>query len=157
MPESFAYCHPHSCGDKEHSQCIKESSARSRKIKQSLEVLHYLNQMDSINSKALYDEALKLFNVEIRQSGRGHTVIVTDGEGKVICYPIRLSKFKEQPKFYQKKKQKNDKYVQMSEERKIKKIDFKTDFLKEVFCQIRMNKQGTRKMYCVKSKGKKKR
>ena len=48
----------------------------------------------------MYSEALKLFNVEIRKSGRGHIVVVTDDFGNAIRYPIRLSNFKEGPKFY---------------------------------------------------------
>ena len=133
-------------------------SARSRNIKQSLEHLfQHLNQMESINSKVMYDETLKLFNVEIRQSGRGYIVVVTDGIGKVIRYPIRLSKFKEQPKFYQKGKQQLEKQVQISGERKPRKPDFKTDFLKELLWQIRMRDQNqeTKKKYRVRSKRKK--
>jgi hypothetical protein len=48
----------------------------------------------------MYNEALRLFNVEIRKSGRGHIVVVTDDFGNPIRYPIRLSNFKEGPKFY---------------------------------------------------------
>ncbi len=48
----------------------------------------------------MYAEALKLFNVEVRKSGRGHIVVVTDDSGNPIRYPIRLSNFKEGPKFY---------------------------------------------------------
>jgi hypothetical protein len=76
-------------------------SPRSRNIKQNLENLFaHLNQINEITSKEMYNEALKLFHVEIRKSGRGHVVVVTDREGNPIRYPIRLSKFKEQPKFY---------------------------------------------------------
>ena len=76
-------------------------SPRSRNIKQNLENLFvHLNQMQGITSKDMYNEALKLFNVEIKKSGRGHIVLVTDGEGIPIRYPIRLSKFKERPRFY---------------------------------------------------------
>jgi hypothetical protein len=133
-------------------------SARSRNIKQSLEHLfQHLNQMESINSKVIYDEALKLFNVEVRQSGRGHIVVVMDGNGKVIRYPIRLSKFKEQPKFYRKEKQQLDKPEQISEKRKISKADFKIDFMKELLWQLRMKDQNqeSRKKYRAKSKRKK--
>lgn len=48
----------------------------------------------------MYANALKLFNVEIRKSGRGHIVVVTDDFGNPIRYPIRLSNFKEGPRFY---------------------------------------------------------
>jgi hypothetical protein len=76
-------------------------SPRSRNIKQNLEKLFkHLNQIPEIASKEMYNEALKLFNVEIRKSGRGHIVVVTDDSGNPIRYPIRLSNFKEGPKFY---------------------------------------------------------
>jgi hypothetical protein len=84
---------------------IKEQNftfnARSRNIKQNLENLFkHLNQIPEITSKEMYSEALKLFNVEIRKSGRGHIVVVTDDIGNSIRYPIRLSNFKEGPKFF---------------------------------------------------------
>jgi len=135
-------------------------SAKSRNIKQSLESLFYhLNQLDMLQSKEVYEQYLKLFNVEIRKSGRGHIVVVTDGKGKVIRYPIRLSKFKEQPKFYQKEKQQIDKPKQISEERKISKSDLKSDFLKELLWQIRLKDQNqeTKRKYRVRSKRRKKR
>ena len=76
-------------------------SPRSRNIKQNLENLFaHLNRRPEITSKEMYKEALQLFNVEIKKSGRGHIVLVTDGEGNPIRYPIRLSKFKERPGFY---------------------------------------------------------
>jgi hypothetical protein len=76
-------------------------SPRSRNIKQNLENLfRHLNQIPEITSKEMYAEALKLFNVEIRKSGRGHVVVVTDDIGNPIRYPIRLSNFKEGPGFY---------------------------------------------------------
>jgi len=76
-------------------------SPRSRNIKQNLENLfRHLNQIPEITSKEMYNKALKLFNVEIRKSGRGLIVMVTDDIGNPIRYPIRLSNFKEGPKFY---------------------------------------------------------
>jgi hypothetical protein len=76
-------------------------SPRSPNIKQNLENLFkHLNSLEEITSKEAYTEALKLFNVEIKKSGRGHIVLVTDGAGNPIRYPIRLSKFKEQPRIY---------------------------------------------------------
>jgi hypothetical protein len=84
-------------------------SPRSRNIKQNLENLfRHLNGLKEITTKTMYDEALKIFNVEIKKSGRGHIVMVTDGNGNPIRYPIRLSKFKEKPKFYQITKQINE-------------------------------------------------
>jgi hypothetical protein len=90
-------------------------SPRNRNIKQNLENLFkHLNSLEEITSKDAYIEALKLFNVEIKKSGRGHIVLVTDGAGNPIRYPIRLSKFKERPKFYQthEKRLKDDQSVE---------------------------------------------
>jgi hypothetical protein len=76
-------------------------NAHSRNIKQNLENLFkHLNQIPEIISKEMYSETLKLFNVEIRKSGRRHIVVVTDDFGNTIRYPIRLSNFNEGPKFY---------------------------------------------------------
>jgi hypothetical protein len=82
-------------------------SPRSRNIKQNLENLFkHLNSLEELTSKEAYSEALKLFNVEIKKSGRGHIVLVKDGEGNPIRYPIRLSNFKERPRFYMMENQK---------------------------------------------------
>ena len=76
-------------------------SAGSRNLKQNLESLFYqLNQIESISTKQLYDKSLELFNVEVRRSGRGHVVFITDEIGNPIRYPIRLSEFQERPRFY---------------------------------------------------------
>jgi hypothetical protein len=85
----------------------------------------HLNSLEEITSKEAYTEALKLFNVEIKKSGRGHIVLVTDGEGNPIRYPIRLSNFKEKPKFYQTQKE---------------RLDFKTRSEKENFSQKNQEK-----------------
>jgi len=122
-------------------EAVFKFSARSRNIKQSLEYLfHHLNQIDSINSKVLYDEALKLFNVEIRKSGRGHIVLVTDGEGKVIRYPIRLSKFKEKPSFYLKEKSIMEMQRKITTENE-PQFDLTKKFLIELMRQIRKKNQ----------------
>ena len=76
-------------------------SAKSNNLKRSLETLFYeLNQIESITTKYLYSKSLELFNVEIRKSGRGHVVFVTDGNGNPVRFPIRLSDFTERPKFF---------------------------------------------------------
>ena len=81
-------------------------SARSRNIKESLENLFaYLNGMEGLSSKEEYQRALHRFNVEIRASGRGHVVVVTDGMDQVIRYPIRLSKFINRPIYLQKEQE----------------------------------------------------
>ena len=87
--------------EQNQAQSNLKFSASSRNLKQNLESLFYqLNQIESISSKQLYDKSLELFNVEVRRSGRGHVVFVTDEIGNPIRYPIRLSEFQERPKFY---------------------------------------------------------
>lgn len=76
-------------------------SAGSRNLKQNMESLFYqLNQIDSVSNKQLYNKSLELFNVEVRKSGRGHVVFVTDENGSPVRYPIRLSEFEERPRFH---------------------------------------------------------
>jgi len=76
-------------------------SSKSGNLKQNLENLFYeLNRIESITTKELYDKSLALFNIEIRKAGRGHVVFVTDGNGNPVRYPMRLSDFKERPRFY---------------------------------------------------------
>ncbi|MDD2306206.1 MAG: relaxase/mobilization nuclease domain-containing protein [Prolixibacteraceae bacterium] len=79
-------------------------TAYSKNLKQSLENLFTeLNRMDFITSKLMYNDALKLFHVEIRQVHKGHLVFVTDGNENPIRHPIRMSDFEERPRFYESK------------------------------------------------------
>jgi hypothetical protein len=48
----------------------------------------------------MYNDALKLFHIEIRQVQKGHLVFVTDGNGNPIRHPIKMSDFEERPRFY---------------------------------------------------------
>ena len=77
-------------------------TAYSKNLKQNLENLFTeLNQMDFITSKQMYNDALKLFHIEIRSVQKGHLIIVTDGNGNPVRHPIKMSDFEERPKFYQ--------------------------------------------------------
>ena len=77
-------------------------TAYSKNLKQNLENLFTeLNQMDFITSKQMYDDALKLFHIEIKQVRKGNLIFVTDGNGNPVRYPIKMSDFEERPKFYQ--------------------------------------------------------
>jgi hypothetical protein len=76
-------------------------SGSSKNLKQNLESLFgQLNRMDFITSKEMYDQALKLFNVEIRKTGRGYSALVTDENGNLIRHPLRMKDFEEKPRFY---------------------------------------------------------
>ncbi len=76
-------------------------SNSSKDLKQNLENLFgQLNRMDFITSKEMYDQALGLFQVEVRKAGRGHLVFVTDENGNPIRHPVKISDFQDRPKFY---------------------------------------------------------
>lgn len=111
--------------------------------------------MDSINSKTLYDEDLKLFNVEIRESGKGHIVVVTDDQGEPIRYPIRLSKFQEKPQFWGQREKKFEKQTIQKTKLISHHHSLFMDFLKELNrqlrCQDMKNQKG--KKYKIKKKG----
>ncbi|MCW0484764.1 relaxase/mobilization nuclease domain-containing protein [Gaoshiqia sediminis] len=75
-------------------------SGSSKNLKQNLESLFsQLNRMELITSNEMYDQALGLFQVEIRKAGRGQLVFVTDENGNPIRHPVRMSDFKERPRF----------------------------------------------------------
>jgi hypothetical protein len=79
-------------------------TAYSKNLKQNLENLFAeLNRMDFISSRQMYNDALKLFHVEIRQVQKGHLVFVTGGNGNPIRHPIKMSDFEERPRFYESK------------------------------------------------------
>jgi len=79
-------------------------TAYSKNLKRNLEDLFgELNRMDFITSKQMYNDALKLFHIEIRQVQKGHLVFVTDGNGEPIRHPIKMSDIDERPRFYQSK------------------------------------------------------
>jgi hypothetical protein len=81
-------------------------SGSSKNLKQNLESLFsQLNRMEFITSKELYDQALGLFQVEIKKAGRGHLVFVTDENGNPNRHPVRMSDFEERPNFYFSKKE----------------------------------------------------
>jgi hypothetical protein len=79
-------------------------SATSKNLKQNIENLfRELNRMDFITSKQMYNDALRLFHIEIRETKRGLLIFVTDGKSNPIRHPIRMSDFEERPRFYQSK------------------------------------------------------
>jgi len=76
-------------------------SGSSKNLKQNLESLFsQLNRMEFITSKEMYDQALKLFNTEIRQAERGYSAFVTDEGGNPIRHPIKMRDFDESPRFH---------------------------------------------------------
>jgi len=103
-------------------------SGSSKNLKQNLESLFtQLNRMDFINSKAMYDQALKLFNVEVRKAGRGHLVFVTDENGNPVRHSVKMGDFEERPKFYLGKTLKQDQL-----ESRYQKLRFPENFKAEL-------------------------
>ena len=138
-------------------------SNSSKDLKQNLENLFgQLNRMEFITSREMYDQALKLFQVEIRKAGRGHLVFVVDENGVPIRHPVKMSDFQDRPKFYlleQKTLNQNfEKHAQFD------LIDqsgesFKSLVLKELMRQMHFRngeyqKQKKQKMRLHKQKGK---
>ena len=79
-------------------------TAYSKNLKLNLENLFAeINRMDFVTSKQMYNDALKLFHIEIRQVQKGHLIFVNDGNGNPVRHPIKMSDFVERPRFYQSK------------------------------------------------------
>lgn len=115
-------------------------SDSSKNLKQNMESLFgQLNQMDFITSKEMYDQVLKLFNVEIRKAGRGYSVFVTDENGIPIRHPVKLGDFGESPRFYLPEQQNLDKHSKQclnSDQTGLNSRVLKSLVLKELIRQV---------------------
>ena len=58
-------------------------------------IFQLLNQSTGIVNETMYHDILKAFNLEVKQSGKGEVILVTDNEGKIIRNPLRMSELKE--------------------------------------------------------------
>ncbi|WP_159517946.1 relaxase/mobilization nuclease domain-containing protein [Sunxiuqinia indica] len=110
-------------------------SGSSKNLKQNLESLFsQLNRMEFITSKEMYDQALKLFNVEVKQVGRGFLVFVTDENGNPVRYPVKMGDFDERPRFCLD----NTLNCGQNEKQKVRFLgDFKKELLKSLFYQLK--------------------
>ena len=139
-------------------------SNSSKDLKQSLENLFgQLNRMEFITSKEMYDQALKLFQVEIRKAGRGHLVFLTDENGNPIRHPVRMSDFQERPKFYLSEQQKigqHNKQHLNSDQTDLSTGVLKSLVLKELILQVghlnegEYQRKNTQRLKSLKTKGK---
>ena len=126
-------------------------SDSSRNLKQNLESLFgQLNQMDFISSKAMYEEVLKMFNIEIRPFGKGYAAFITDGSGKPVRYPIRLSEFEERPNFYAERNLNQEVNFVMNQKIGFPE-NFKRELMKALVYQLRKEEKASR--YVGKRKG----
>ncbi len=117
-------------------------SGSSKNLKQNLgSLFSQLNRMEFITSKELYDQALGLFQVEIRKAGRGHLVFVTDENGNPVRHPVRMSDFEERPRFYLSETLKHDQM--QSRYHKIRfPENFKMELLKALVYQHNADTKG---------------
>ena len=121
-------------------------SGSSKNLKQNLKSLFtQLNRMEFITSKETYDQALGLFQVEIRKAGRGHLVFVTDENGNPIRHPVRMSDFEERPRFYLSHNQVQKNYSEfISKQNKSGVVlsSLKTLIIKELIWQVQAQIAG---------------
>ena len=109
-------------------------TAYSKNLKQNLETLfNELNRMDFITNKQMYDDALKLFYIEIKAANKGYLIFVTDEVGNQVRYPIKMSEFEERPRFYQ-------------SNRKVEKIDTSYSYTIEKSGKTINNYKGNSRM-----------
>ena len=125
-------------------------SASSKNLQQNLENLFkQVNRMEFITSKEMYDQALRLFQVEIKRAGRGYLVFVTDEQGNLIRHPVKMSDFKERPRFYEttrlnEKSQVNDFDKRISSGTEKGSRSLKLLILKELMMQVTKYQSGQR-------------
>jgi len=117
-------------------------SGSSKNLKQNLENLFgQLNRMEFITSGEMYDQALGLFQVEVRNAGRGHLVFVTDENGNPIRHPVKMSNFEERPKFYLDRSLSDE--CKESSNRKLKLPEnFKRELLKALLYQYKTDPEN---------------
>jgi len=60
------------------------------------------------------NQALKLFNVEIRKLGRGYSVLVTDENRNPVMHPVKIVDFEQKLEFYEVNNHYQDKEVNNS-------------------------------------------
>jgi len=58
-------------------------------------IFRLLNQSTGIDNETMYHDILRSFNLEVKQSGKGEVILVTDNDGKIIRNPLRMSELKE--------------------------------------------------------------
>ena len=112
-------------------------SGSSKNLKQNLESLFgQLNRMEFITSREMYDQALNLFNVEIRKAGRGFLVFVTDENGNPVRHQVRMGDFEERPKFCLDNSLNSGQKEDLNQ--KVRFFgDFKKELLKSLFYQLK--------------------
>lgn len=129
--------------DEPHEKLNYRFSGSSKNLKQSMESLFgQLNRMEFITSREMYDQALKLFNVEIRKAGRGYSVFVTDEDGNPVRHPVRMSDFEERPKYYLGKTLKQDQLKSRYQKLRFPE-NFKAELLKAFIYQHEADSKNT--------------
>lgn len=81
----------------------------------------------------MYDDALKLFHIQIKAANKGYLIFVTEEVGNPVRYPIKMSEFEERPRFYQ-------------SNRKVEKIDTSYSYTIEKSDKTINNYKGNSRM-----------
>ena len=61
-------------------------------------IFQLLNQSTGIDNETMYHDILRTFNLEVKSSGKGAVILVTDNDRKIIRNPLRMSEMKERIK-----------------------------------------------------------
>jgi len=102
-------------------------------------IFKLLNQSTGIDNETMYYDILRSFNLEVKPSGKGEVILVTDNEGKIIRNPLRMSDLKERIKIPE--------TVNRPEKELVKQVEaqvtagFKELFKKYRFCDAQLAAQ----------------
>jgi len=95
-------------------------------------IFKLLNQSTAIDNETMYHDILRSFNLEVKQSGKGDVILVTDNDGKIIRNPLRMSELKERIKIPETENRPEKELVKQVEDQVT--TGFKELFKKYRFC-----------------------
>jgi len=95
-------------------------------------IFRLLNQSAGIDNETMYHDILRSFNLEVKPSGKGEVIRVTDNDGKTIRNPLRMSELKERIKIPENINKPEKELVKQVEEQV--SAGFKELFKKYRFC-----------------------
>jgi len=102
-------------------------------------IFKLLNQSTGIDNETMYHDILRSFNLEVKPSGKGEVIRVTDNEGKIIRNPLRMSELKERIKIPEAENRPEKELVKQVEEQVTS--GFKELFKKYRFCDTQLAAQ----------------
>lgn len=97
-------------------------------------IFRTLNQSSGIENEIMYPDILRAFHLEVKLSGRGEVILVTDDAGEAIRNPLRMSDMKERIKIPEKYSPHDKELVKQFEEKV--NAGFKALYKKYRFCDL---------------------